>query len=354
MFELEKYLDCLVRKRTPDSAARRRKPSESDEDHWMMIRGNNFSVDASGKIATSKALRRLSAKTQVLTANINAHVRNRLTHTLEVANVAAVVARILGLNEDLCRAIAYGHDIGHPPFGHLGETFLTEITGKNFRHATFGVIIAQHIERQGEGLNLTHQVLEGILAHSGSSDILPGTKKTIISEEAKLVKYSDKISFTLADINDVFKRTKVLDLSNFPQIDRLLRLCGNRQRERLAFFIEGLCRESAEKGEVSFETSERAQIFAELKHNMEAVYKFANLQNSTEILGRIYSLLRKSTLIGDADPAVVLSLMTDVDVLSLYGKDCINARDFYDCSVAEITESLNSRNIDFSNPDLDW
>jgi len=319
-----------------------------------MIRGDNFSIDASGKIATSKAFRRLGAKTQVLTAAINAHVRKRLTHTFEVANIATVIARILGLNEDLCRAIAYGHDIGHAPFGHAGEAFISEITGKDFRHATFGVVIAQHIERQGEGLNLTHQVLEGILGHSGSSDILPGTKEVKLSEEAKTVKYPDKISFTLADINDIFRRTKVLDLGAFPQIDRLLRLCGNNQRERVAFFIAGLCRESAEKGCVSFKTSEPAQIFAELKYNMDKVYELVNLQNSAEILGRVYSFLSKTALIGDADPARVLALMTDDDVLYLYGKDCINARDFYDCSVAEIIEHLNGKNIDFSNPDLDW
>ena len=354
MFEVREYLDCLIHKKTPDSAARRRKPCSSDEDRWMMIRGDNFSVDAEGKITTSKTLRRLGAKTQVLTANINAHVRNRLTHTFEVANVATVIARILGLNEDLCRAIAFGHDIGHAPFGHLGEAFISQIAGKEFRHAAFGVVIAQHIERRGEGLNLTHQVLEGILSHSGSSNILPGTKDVKISEEARVVKYSDKISFTLADANDIFMRTRVLDSGAFPEIDRLLHLCGNHQRERLAFCIEGLCQESAQKGEVSFATSEHAQIFTELKHSMDKVYKLVNLQNSDEILGRVYSFLCKTALIGDANPAIVLALMTDDDILYIYGKDCINTRDFYDCSVAEITESLNGRNIDFSNPDLDW
>lgn len=354
MFGLEEYFGCLADKKTPYSVARRRKPFELDEDQWMKVGGNDFSVDAFGKINASKAFRRLHAKTQVLTANVNAHVRNRLTHTDEVANVATVIARVLGLNEDLCRAIAYGHDIGHAPFGHLGEAFISEITGKPFRHATFGVIIAQKIERQGEGLNLTRQVLEGILSHSGSSEILPGTKEVKISEEAKVVKYSDKISFTLADTNDIFRRTRVLDINAFPQIDRLLRLCGDHQRERLLYYIKGLCQESAEKKEVSFKTSESAQIFAELKHNMDQVYKLVNLQNSTEILGRVHSILSKSALIGDADPAIVLALMTDDDVLYLNGKSCINTRDFCDCSVAEIVEYLNGKNIDFSDPDLDW
>lgn len=354
MFELKKYSGCLTHKRTPNEDARRRTPPELDEDQWMMLPGQSFSVDASGKIATSKAFRRLGAKTQVLTAIINAHARKRLTHTFEVANVATLIARVLGLNEDLCRAIAYGHDIGHAPFGHPGEVFISEITGKEFRHATFGVVIAQYIERRGEGLNLTHQVLEGILVHSGGEDALPEAKKGKISEEAKVVKYSDKISFTLADMNDVFRRTRLLSFRTFPEIDRLLYACGQNQRERLAFYVEGLCQESAEKGYVSFETSEPAKIFAELKHNMDKVYNLVNLQNSAEILGRVHSFLAKTELIGSVNPAIVLALMTDDDVLYLYGKNCINPEDFYDCSVAEIIKYLEGKDIDFSNPDLDW
>jgi putative nucleotidyltransferase with HDIG domain len=348
--KLEDCLGCLSDKKTLDETARRQKPVESDEDQWMMLGGNNFSVDASGKIATSKAFRRLGSKTQVLTAIVNAHVRKRLTHTFEVENIATIIARILGLNEDLCRAIAYGHDIGHPPFGHLGENFISKLTGKDFRHATFGIVIAQSIERQGEGLNLTYQVQEGILAHSGSNNALQET----ISEEAKVVRYSDKISFTFADISDIFRRTKILDLGAFPKINRLLNMCGNSQRERVAFCIEGLCQESAEKGCVSFKTSEQAKIFAELKNNMNKVYRLVNLQNSDEILGRVYSFLSKTELIGDVDPAIVLALMTDDDVLYLYGKDCINTRDFFDCSVAEIVGHLNGKSINFLDPAFNW
>jgi putative nucleotidyltransferase with HDIG domain len=354
MFELKKYLGCLAHKRTPDEAAWRRIPPELDEDQWMMLPGQSFSVDALGKITMSKAFRRLGAKTQVLTRMINAHARKRLTHTFEVANVATLIAKVLGLNEDLCRAIAYGHDIGHAPFGHPGEVFISEITGKEFRHATFGLVIAQHIERRGEGLNLTHQVLEGILVHSRGEDTLPETKKGEISEEAKVVKYSDKISFTLADIDDVFRRTRVLSFRTFPEIDRLLYICGEHQRERLAFCVDGLCRESAEKGYVSFEMSEPAKVFAELKSNMDKVYNLVNLQNSAEILGRVHSFLAKTELIERVNPAIVLALMTDDDVLYLYGKGCINPEDFYDCSVAEIVKHLKDKDIDFSNPDLDW
>ena len=243
MFELEKILGCLAHKKTPNSAARRRKPAESDEDLWILHHGNDYSIDAFGKILVSKAFRRLDSKTQVLTANIiNPHVRKRNSHTSEVVNAATIIARILGLNEDLCLAIALGHDIGHAPFGHLGENFISKITAKNFRHEIFGVVIAQHIERQGKGLNLTHQVLEGIRNHArGLNDL---SRKESVSEEANVVMYADKIAYILADINDIFERTRILDYGKFPEIFDLALMCGKNQRERMAFYLKGLSQES--------------------------------------------------------------------------------------------------------------
>ncbi|MFH1582179.1 MAG: HD domain-containing protein [bacterium] len=348
MFKLIEYRNCLEDKKTPNSAIHRRIPFEQDEDNWMGIEGDDFSIDAFGKIITSKAYRRLGHKTQVLTENINAHVHDRQTHTNDVANVATFISKVLGLNADLCQAIALGHDIGHVPFGHRGEGFISKVTGKDFLHSTFGVIIAQHAERHGEGLNLSHQVLEGILFHSG--DV-----QREISEEAKVVKYSDKISFTLADFNDVFRRTRILDINSFPQITKLVNLCGNHQRERLNFLINGLCKESAEKGEVSFETSEQALLFKELKSSMYEVYHRVNILNSAEILEKVYSLLsNQGELIEGVDPTIVLALMTDDDVLHLSRNDCVNGEDFYKCSVSEIVGYLKGKDIDFSEPDLNW
>lgn len=351
--EIKEYLGCLSKKRTPDEAAKRRQRPELDEDLLVMsISGHDFAVDALQKIGPSKAFRRLEFKTQVLTAAINAHVRNRLVHTFEVANAATTIARILGLNENLCLAIALGHDIGHPPFGHLGESFISEITGKNFHHATFGVIIAQHIERQGWGLNLTYQVLQGILNHSKGYNDLAGAED--VSEEAKVGMYADKFAHIWADIKDVFVRTRTLDFVDYPEIKELADLCGKNQRERIAFCIKNLCAESAQKGCVSFQESKAAQIFYEVKDRMRQVYRKVNLQTSAEILEKIYLFLSKTDLIEDIDPAVVLALMTDADVLYLYRKDCINIKDFNDCSVAEISPSLKGKKIDFLNPDLNW
>jgi len=292
-------------------------------------------------------------KTQVLTkATINAHVRDRLTHTNEVANIATAIARILGLNENLCLAIAKGHDIGHAPFGHLGEKVISEITGRNFRHEVFGVVIAQYIERGGQGLNLTYQVLQGILNHSrgAHNPVRAGN----VSEEANAVIFADKIAYVWDDVKDIFERTKTLDYDDFPRIKSLVDLCGKNQRERISFCVENLCYESAEKGYVFFGDSEAAKLFFKLKKEMHEVYRQTNVLNGTEILKKAYDFLVKTDLIGDADPAVVLALMTDTDVISLYGEKCLNIGDFKRCSVSEIVPCLQGRHIDFMNPDLNW
>lgn len=350
--ELRDCFGCLSHKKTPDGAAYRRQAPEQDEDLFMLDFGDDFKVDALQKIAPSKAFRRMSFKTQVLTATTSAHIRNRQNHTYEVANIATSIARVLGLNESLCLAIALGHDIGHAPFGHAGEGFLSEVTGKEFRHELFGLVIAQHIERQGQGLNLTHHVLEGILNHSrGTSEI---SRSEGVSEEASVVMYADKIAYIWCDINDIFERTKIMGYSDFPEIGRLADACGSNQRERFAFCIKGLCHESAEKGYVSFEESEAAKIFSELKRNMYEIYELANLLNGIEILKRVYGFLSGAKIIKGVDPAIVLALMTDADVLWLNGKQQIGLKDFQECSVAELIGPLRDKDIDFLDPDLNW
>jgi dGTPase len=347
LMPLEGYLDCLKNKRTPDRAIRRKLPFEKDEDNWKKLPWDRFRVDFS-KIDTSKAIRRLDGKTQVITDHINGHVYDRSDHTRAVLSVASYISGFLGLNVDLTEAGALGHDIGHTPFGHLGENFISAKTGKKFKHATFGVIVAQNAERHGEGLNLSHQVLEIILNHSG--DVQKG-----ISEEAKVVKYSDKISFTLADYNDVFRRTRILDINNFPEINRLINLCGTRQKERLEYFVNGLLRESAEKGEVSFETSKEAILFKELKRSMYSVYHKVNILNCDELLERVYNLLsHQEQLIEGVDPAIVLALMTDNEVLYLAREKCVNGEDFFKCSASEIVSYLKGKHIDITDPGLDW
>lgn len=350
--ELNDCFGCLSHKKTLDEDAVRRQAPELDRDLFALNFGRHYAVDTFQKIIPSKAYRRLGSKTQAATAFVNAHIRNRLSHTGEVASVVSIIARILGLNEDLCLAIAFGHDIGHAPFGHIGEDVISDITGKDFRHRIFGVIVAQHIERQGKGLNLTQQTLEGMLNHAKDGNSL--TRIENVSEEANVAMNSDKVVYTWCDVEDLFERLKIVDYGDYPEVSSLVRKFGANQQERLTLCIESLCCESAEMGYVSFEESEVAQDFAELKEHMYEVYKRTNLLNGPDILKRTYFFLSEVKVLEGIDPAIVLALMTDTDVLWLNDRTSVSLKDFQECSVYELIEHLKGRNIDFLDPDLNW
>src|SRR5256886_8973640 len=140
------------------------------------------------RILHSKAFRRLKHKTQVFIAPEGDHYRVRLTHTLEVSQIARTAARALRLNEDLTEAIALGHDLGHTPFGHLGETALTPYLDRPFRHNEQSLRVVDFLEDEGRGLNLTWEVRDGILNHTWSMP-QPATL------EAQLVRYGDRIAY---------------------------------------------------------------------------------------------------------------------------------------------------------------
>ncbi len=146
----------------------------------------------------SKAFRRLKHKTQVFISPEGDHYRTRLTHTLETCMIARTVARALGLNEDLTEAVALGHDLGHPPFGHIGESILDacmrERYGTGFRHNEHSLRVVERLERDGQGLNLTEQVRDGILHHTG-----PGKPATL---EGRIVRLVDRIAYINHDIDD--------------------------------------------------------------------------------------------------------------------------------------------------------
>jgi len=146
------------------------------------------------RILHSKSFRRLKHKTQVFIAPEGDHYRTRLTHTLEVSGIARTIARALRLNEDLCEAIAMGHDLGHTPFGHGGERELSALTDGKFSHNIQSVRVAEKIERGGKGLNLTREVLDGIACHSGEAKA-----QTL---EGQIVALSDRIAYINHDIDD--------------------------------------------------------------------------------------------------------------------------------------------------------
>jgi dGTPase len=183
------------------------------------------------RIVHSKAFRRLTHKTQVFVAPRGDHYRTRLTHTLEVTSISRTVARALRLNEDLAEAIGLGHDLGHAPFGHIGEEVLDrclkERFGREFRHYEHSVRIVEHLERDGAGLNLTEQVRDGIARHSSRAP-LPSTL------EGRIVRVIDRVAYINHDIDDAVRAgllkerdlpaepIAVLGASGAARIDRLV------------------------------------------------------------------------------------------------------------------------------------
>ena len=146
------------------------------------------------RILHSSSFRRLKDKTQVFLSPDNVHYRTRLTHTLEVSQIARTIARSLSLNEDLTEAIALGHDLGHTPFGHAGERALNEVYPNGFTHFEQSVRVCRVIERAGKGLNLTQEVLDGILCHTRGD--------WAQTPEGKIVRFSDRIAYINHDIDD--------------------------------------------------------------------------------------------------------------------------------------------------------
>lgn len=344
------YLSSLWLQRTPDGVARRRHGSADDDDGWLFNQPgfSPYKVDATAKILPSKALRRLKDKAAVISFPTNYHIRDRHFHTLEVTETAVILAHLLGLNADLCEAIAYGHDLGHPPFGHVGERFLSKITGKDFRHEVFSVIIAQQIERQGRGLNLTHQVLNGILYHSRRfNDPIPDDAA---SPEGNLVMYADKIGYIWLDVEDIFSRTGV-KLDDYPEIKKIVTWFGQSQRERQKVCLEALCRESVKKTAVVFNDSEEAQNFFQLKKLMIPIYRQFDFPQPW-MLEKTYEFLAKTER--DIHPAVVFALLTEHEVARLARTPSLTPYDLESLSVAEILPYLRTQNIDFTKPDMDW
>jgi dGTPase len=155
------------------------------------------------RIIHSKAFRRLKHKTQVFIAPLGDHYVTRLTHTLEVAQIARTIARALNLNEDLTEAIALGHDLGHTPFGHIGEDTLNELYHRGFRHNEQSLRVVELLENEGHGLNLTWEVRDGILHHSKERESIRGGEAGTL--EGEVVRISDSIAYINHDIDDAIR-----------------------------------------------------------------------------------------------------------------------------------------------------
>ena len=190
-------------------------------------------------IVYSNSFRRLKHKTQVFLSPLGDHYRTRLTHTLEVAEIARNITRAMRLNEDLAEAIALGHDLGHTPFGHGGEMALVEVYSSHFSHSDQSLRVVDCLENSGEGLNLTLEVRDGILKHSkGFGNILPSTPgDTAITIEGRVVRVADIIAYLNHDLDDAL-RAKVILPHEVPEI--CIKRLGRTHSERASSMIEQL------------------------------------------------------------------------------------------------------------------
>lgn len=195
------------------------------------------------RIIHAKAFRRLMHKTQVFIAPDGDHYRTRLTHTLEMMQISRTVARALGLNEDLAEAIALGHDLGHTPFGHVGEEALSRALvphGRSFRHNEHSLRVVDALEKDGEGLNLSHEVRDGILNHTGGGR--PGTK------EGRIVRIADRIAYVNHDVDDAL-RAGVIRFEDLPEGP--LAVLGGKMSGRIDTLVRDMILTSGERREIA-------------------------------------------------------------------------------------------------------
>lgn len=199
------------------------------------------------RIIHSKAFRRLKHKTQVFLAPRGDHYRTRLTHVLEVSQIARTVARALRLNEDLTEAIALGHDLGHTPFGHAGEAILRETHPGGFDHYKQSLRVVDFLERNGKGLNLTHEVRDGIVKHSkGRGMIFPENKSERAETlEGQVVRVSDLIAYVNHDLDDAL-RADVIREGEIPE--GIMKVLGGKHTKRIDTMVKDLIRTSLKSG----------------------------------------------------------------------------------------------------------
>ncbi len=221
--------------------------------HSYATRGRNLPEEECGlrtpfqrdrdRIVHSKAFRRLRHKTQVFVDPEGDHFRTRLTHTLEAAGIARGVGRALRLNEDLVEAIGLGHDLGHPPFGHAGEKALDELLrdrgGRGFRHNEHSLRVVERLERDGRGLNLTWEVRDGILKHTGDEE--PETL------EGRIVRIVDRVAYINHDIDDAI-RAGLLSPGDLPR--EQIELLGDTGSRRIDTLVHDLVESSARAGDI--------------------------------------------------------------------------------------------------------
>ena len=238
------------------------------------------------RIIHSKAFRRLMHKTQVFLQPEGDHYRTRMTHTIEVARIARTMARGLQLNEDLTEAAAFGHDLGHTPFGHAGERVLDEIMPEGFQHNVQSLRVGDRLEQDGDGLNLTYEVRRGILCHTG-----PDTAVTL---EGRLLRLADKIAYINHDIDDAMRGGIIYPMDIPLEISNVL---GFTHSERIDTLTVDIIESSAGTGEIRQSTACREAMHNLREFMFEAVYRNpvakGEESKAQDMLRRLFEYYRK-------------------------------------------------------------
>jgi dGTPase len=228
----------------------------------------------------SKAFRRLKHKTQVFIAPEGDHYRTRLTHTLELSQIARTIARALNLNEDLTEAIALGHDLGHTPFGHIGEAVLDKLSANGFRHYEQSLRVVDKLEENGAGLNLTEEVRDGILKHSkGQGDVIPAKSGLLpITLEGQIVRLADIIAYVNHDIDDA-KRAGIITDNDIPETSK--KVLGNKFAKRIDTIVIDVIEETL-KNNLEFINASRA-VYAEILKLRKFLYENVYFRSERQV-----------------------------------------------------------------------
>ena len=287
------------------------------------------------RIVHCKSFRRLKHKTQVFMAPFGDHYRTRLTHTLEVSQIARTIAKALGLNEDLTEAIALGHDLGHTPFGHAGENTLNALLSSGFTHYDQSLRVVEKLEYEGKGLNLTFEVRDGISKHSkGKGDILSKNREDMPTTlEGQIVRASDVIAYVNHDIDDAV-RAGVIKAKDIPE--HLVEIFGKWYAYRIDRMVEDVVESSLKSDLAKIAMSEEIAVgVEELRAFLyERVYfnpaASAELRKTEKIMTDLFAYLMENPgdlikpypegdslerRVGDA-----VAGMTDLYALRLYEK----------------------------------
>ncbi|NLK71492.1 MAG: deoxyguanosinetriphosphate triphosphohydrolase [Clostridiales bacterium] len=235
------------------------------------------------RIIHSKAFRRLMHKTQVFLAPEGDHFRTRLTHTLEVSQISRTIARALGLNEDLTEAIAMGHDLGHTPFGHSGERYLDAIYPKGFKHNEQSLRVVDYLEKRQNtyGMNLTEEVRDGILNHTG--DAAPFTL------EGQVVKFSDRIAYINHDIDDAI-RAGIIKETDLPK--DCIQVLGKTHRERINNLVVDIVKNSEGQPKIIMSDNMLYHSNKLRAYMFENVY-YSNIVKKDEEMDKIQNIIEK-------------------------------------------------------------